>query len=190
MQVNNEKIKEFGQEITWRFSNVSKVGAKSISEYEINCDDLEEKYLKEDIRHSVKYKDLFDKLQKIEHSPCVYYFEILSDITPDIVVDKINSTDRNTPAIKGNYPKNSNILYVGKVKSLFWGRLIMHLGYHTQKNGNLSYSHGLQIYHWAKELSLKLKVYVFEFEPEMADLMSALEFLFAKELNPIIGKHG
>lgn len=190
MQFDNEKIKEFGQNIAQIFGKVAEIGAKSISEYEINCSDLEEKYIYENIRDSIKYKDLFDKLKKIENSPCVYYFEILSDIKPDTIVKKINTTDRNRPAIKDNYPKNSNILYVGKVKSLFWGRLIMHLGYHTHKNRTLSYAHGLQLYHWAKELSLKLRVYVFEFEPEMADLVNVLEFHFAKELNPIIGKHG
>lgn len=189
MQINNERIKVFGQEITQKFTNIAEVGAISISEFEIDCADLEEKYIYEDIRNSVKYNLLFDKLQKIEHSPCVYYFEILSDITPDIIVEKINATDRNKPAIKDNFPKNSNILYVGKVKNLFWGRLIMHLGYHTKKNGNLSYAHGLQLCHWAKELSLKLKVCIFEFKPEMADQMNVLECLFAKELNPIIGKH-
>ena len=189
MPMNNEKVKEFGKEIAQKFASVGERGAKSIFEYEINCVDLEEKYLHEDIRYSEKYKDLFEKLQKTEHNPCVYYFEIVSDITPDIIVEKINKTDRNKPAIKDNYPKDSKILYVGKVKGCFWGRLIMHMGYHTQKSGILSYAHGLQLHHWAKELSLKLKVHVFEFEPDMADLMKVFENQFAKELRPIIGKH-
>ena len=66
----------------------------------------------------------------------------------------------------------------------------MHLGFHTQKmNGELSHVHGLQLFHWASKLSLDLKLHVFEFEPDMADVMEVIESKFASILNPIIGKH-
>ena len=79
---------------------------------------------------------------------------------------------------------DSRILYVGKVKRHFWGRLIQHLGYYK-----VNRTQGLQLYYWAKELNLNLKVTVIEFEPEMIDLMEVLESALAKKLKPILGKH-
>lgn len=192
MKINNEIVKEIGNKFAQGFSNIATVGAKSIIEYDINCGDLEERYINEDIRQSVKYKDLFDRLQKIEENPCIYYFEILSELSTDDIIQKINliAGHKIIPAIKNNPSKDSKILYVGKVKCCFWGRLIMHLGFHTQKmNGDFSHVHGLQLFHWASKLSLDLKLHIFVFEPEMADLMEVLESKFANVLNPIIGKH-
>lgn len=173
-------------------------GAKSYHEYEINCSDLNERFITEDIRCSTEYEKMFLDLKEIESNPCIYYFEILSDIEPETIVKSIKNINDLTekqrkiiPAIKSNYPRSSNVLYIGKVNSCFWGRLITHLGFHTHKNGGntpaASGNHGLQLYLWAGDLSLRLKV--IEFEPEMKDLMPVLEKELARRLSPIIGKH-
>lgn len=139
---------------------------------------------------------MFKKLVEIEKNPCIYSFELQTNVSSEIIVEKIIEFGQNShktiPAIKAHYPKDSNFLYVGKVNACIWGRLITHLGFHTLKNGGdpiSSSNHGLQLYYWAKSLSLSVKFKVIAFEPEMTDLMEILERKLAKELNPIIGKH-
>lgn len=171
-------------------------GSKSIQEFQIDCSKLSDNFLREDIRGSVEFKYLFDKLAKIEHSPCLYVFEIESETSTDLVINKIkefgNRTEKVIPKIKPQIPTNSKTLYVGKVNNLVWGRLITHLGFHTHKNnGNpkASINHGLQLYFWAKEISLNVKFTVIEFEPNMKDILPILENKLANKLRPIIGKH-
>ena len=177
-------------------SHFIKDGVKHVQEYEINCSDLDERFLTENIRDFSEYELMFKKLAEIEQNPCIYSFELQTNVSPDIIVEKITEFAKNSskkiPAIKTNYPKDSNFLYVGKVNSCIWGRLITHLGFHTLKNGGnpiSSSNHGLQLYFWAKSLSLKIKFKVIPFESDMTDLMEVLERKLAKELNPIIGKH-
>ena len=65
-----------------------------------------------------------------------------------------------------------------------FGRFIQHLGFHKAKS-----TQGLQLFYWAKNLSLSLKLTMLEFEPDMINLMTVLENEVANELKPIIGKH-
>lgn len=194
MKVNNETIKNWGQEIASVFTDVENHGAKNIladKVYEIDCSQLDGKFIYQDIRDSDIFKPLFDELQKIEKNPCIYFFEIVSDISAQTIIDSISKLEgRTKPSIKKRYSQESKILYVGKVKKLVWGRLIMHFGLHTHKNKQeQSMAHGLQLRHWAKPLNLKLRLHIYEFEPEMADYIEILERKFAKSLQPIIGRH-
>ena len=156
-----------------------------IKEYQINGSDLDEKYLKEDIRDTKKFKEMFAELATIENKPCVYYFEVLSDVSANEIVNKFKTSTKNTPALNSAISQ-SKTLYVGKVNACVWGRLIMHLGLHTNKTTE-SNVHGLHLVDWAKDLNVKFTV--LEFEEDMRDLMEVIEKTLAKELQPIIGKH-
>ena len=180
----NELIKTQAIKLSSACISVAKNGI-IVKEYQINGSDLDEKYLKEDIRDAEKFKKMFAELATIENKPCVYYFEVLSDISANEIVDKFKSSTKNTPALN-SIVSQSKILYVGKVNAYVWGRLIMHLGFHTNKTTE-SNVHGLHLADWAKNLNVKFVV--LEFEEDMRNLMEVMEKFLAKELQPIIGKH-
>jgi len=146
-----------------------------------------EDYNHVDIRESEKHKKLYEELKEM-NGPCLYYFEILSDnLTSDIIgkIKEYSDTENSKviPAIKKAIPE-SKILYVGKVKRHFWGRLVQHLGFYK-----VNRTQGIQLFYCSKQLNLNIKVKVFEFEPEMIDLMEVLENGLAKKIKPILGKH-
>lgn len=179
-------IKNSAREMSAVLGNLSNNGAKRIEEFTIYCSQLDD-YNLDDITLSGKYKSLFEELKRLD-GPCLYYFEIFSNNSSEEIVDAISNyrnckNARPTPAIKSNYNR-SKILYVGKVKRLMWGRLIQHLGFHKAVQNQ-----GLQLFYWAKIISLELKLVVIEFRPEMENLMEIMEFQLAQELKPIIGKH-
>ncbi|WP_286774991.1 MULTISPECIES: hypothetical protein [Sphingobacterium] len=188
--IESNTIKSWGNDIANSFQIVANNGYKSVQQFEIDSNDLEEKFVYEDIRDSDKFRKMFSELQQIENSPCVYVFEVVSNETSIDIIHKIQLMEGKTrPAIKKTFPLDSRILYVGKVKKCAWGRIIMHLGYHTHKSGKLSNSHGLQLHHWATEMGLKLRIHVYEFNEDLADYMEVIEKKFANSLSPIIGKH-
>ena len=86
--------------------------------------------------------------------------------------------------MKKKPPLDTNVLYVGKVKKDIPGRMKVHLGYYH--NGDTS---GLQLVCWAKAIELRLKLYIFSFDQEMAPFISGFELPLAQSLNPMIGKH-
>lgn len=191
-KVNYKIVRNWMQEIISNFSKTLEFCAEGdIIVNEIDCSKLDEKFITQDIRDSAEFKELFKSLEAVEEKPCVYFFEIVSETTVESIIDNLKNFkgEGTVPAIKSNYPKESNILYVGKVKKLIWGRLIAHMGFHTTKNnpGYQSKAHGLQLRHWAK--NIKLRFYVYVFNPVVSDYMEIIERKFAKELNPIIGKH-
>lgn len=180
------KIKEISGNAVIPLLNVSKKGAKRKKEFYINCSELED-YNHIDITDSEKHKLMFSELKEM-NGPCLYYFEITSNnLTAEIIkkIKEYSSTEnsKSIPAIKSTIPE-SKFLYVGKVKRHFWGRLIQHLGYYK-----VNRTQGLQLYYWAKELNLNIKLTVLEFEPEMINLVEVLENDLAKYLKPILGKH-
>lgn len=192
--LSNEIMRNWLQNNASDFSRMAEsYSEKNISHYEIDCSQLDNIFIHQDIRQSEHFKKTFCELEKIEKNPCVYYFEIISDISSQTIVNSLVNSDGGgtKPAIKKKYPLESNILYVGKVKSVVWGRLIAHMGFHTHKinPGIQSVAHGLQLRNWAKELNIHLRFHVHTFEPEFAEYMDLIERKLAKELNPIIGKH-
>jgi hypothetical protein len=179
-------IKEISREAFVPLYLVSKNGTKKMKEFHINCSELDD-FNFIDIRDSEKYKEMFSELNEI-NGPCLYFFEITSGNLNIDIIEKIKNysktqNSKTIPAIKKKIP-NSNILYVGKVKGNFWGRLIQHLGYYK-----VNRTQGLQLFYWAKEIDLSLKLTVMEFEDEMVDFMEVLERGLAKRLDPILGKH-
>jgi hypothetical protein len=153
----------------------------------ICCDSLDD-FMNNDVRKSIDFKDLFDVLKSMK-GPCLYSFEILSESTHEGIRQKLIEY-KNTPGVRANSAiwkytvPNSKYLYVGKVKKGISGRIVTHLGYNRNP-----YTSGLQLFHWSKGLSLKLKFHAIEFIPEMADLMGVIELKVAQNLHPIIGKH-
>lgn len=161
-------------------------GVKEFS-CDFNCSELED-YLHLNIIESEKYHELFKDLMKIK-GPVVYWFEIVSDTDRSEIVSALSIYEgidghRAVPKIMKNFCVTSNCLYVGKVKRDFYGRVIQHLGYFTTPA-----TQGLQLFHWAKNLSLRVKLHAIEFERDMEDMMPAVEQYFAKALNPLVGKH-
>jgi hypothetical protein len=164
-------------------------GEKKQHSFEIDCRDLDKSFHSNDIRDSKEFKEIFDTLNPIT-KPVLYWFEIISDTSHQEIVESIlkykkEDGTRATPAMKKNTDDTSRTLYVGKVKSFFWGRLITHLGY-LKGTGQ---TQGLQLDCWAKDICLKQRLNVIEFDKSMADYMTVVEYAFAKELKPIIGKH-
>lgn len=179
-------IKEISGNSIIPLQNVSKNGVKRTKEFYINCCELED-YNHIDITNSDKHGKMFIELKEFV-GPCLYYFEITSDNLSSEIVSRIrkysdSENSKSIPAIKSKIVE-SKILYVGKVKRHFWGRLIQHLGYYK-----VNRTQGLQLFYWARELNLNLKLTVFEFDADMINLMEVLENDLAKHLKPILGKH-
>lgn len=121
--------------------------------------------------------------------PVLYWYEIISnhsnyEIINSLQVYERQQSHRTIPVFFKGYNRDTRILYVGKCKETFWGRVIQHLGYFK-----ILTAQGLQLFHWAKELHLEVKLHALEFTEDMADIMSIVESYFAKRLHPLLGKH-
>ncbi len=184
---NIEYLQEFIVSAISHLEHVRANGIKKEFSFTIDCSDLDD-YNYIDIRNSEKFKMIFDQL-KSANGPTLYWIEIISDTDTKKVIEalkhyKASDKSKATPALKSTINYNSNILYVGKVKAAFWGRLIQHLGFLK-----VNATQGLQLFYWAKDLSLTLKVNTIEFDNNMADIMPIVEYAFAKRFQPLIGKH-
>jgi hypothetical protein len=182
-----EHLSEFLTSTIISLDHIRVNGAKRELTYSINCTDLED-YNLIDIRLSERFKPMFDELKEVT-GPCLYWFELVSDTNATEIVSALNGykvgiRPKATPALKSNINYSSKILYVGKVKRTFWGRLIQHLGFFK-----VGATQGLQLFYWGKELNLELKLNIIEFEENMIDVMPIIEYAFAKKLQPLIGKH-
>jgi hypothetical protein len=180
-------IKNISKNMIDSLLNVSENGFKKEYEFEINCESLKD-YNNIDIRESFEFASVFRKLKEL-NGPVLYWFEILSDIDNENIRKRIrdysnSNNSKVTPAMKKYYDPKSKCLYVGKVKKAVWGRMIQHLGFYKVQR-----TQGLQLFYWSKGLNLKLKVHLYEFEQEMADLISIFEIELAKQNKPIVGKH-
>ena len=129
-------------------------------------------------------------------SPVLYWFEInTTKVSKEAIRNKYEGflennklnldTYRNPSAIKIDYSKAENTLYVGKVKNGFWGRLVTHLGYNTSRK-----TAGMQLFYWYDieqfgDLTLNYVV----LNREMENLVAVLEVELAKELKPLIGRY-
>jgi hypothetical protein len=183
-------IRDKSKTISEDFFHISQNGFKKNFSFEIDVKKLDSKYLDQvDITKDGDFSASFKQMIEYEKLPALYFFEINEIIQKEEIVTLIKNVNEkfqlNIPA-QNHTHKNEGVLYVGKVKSCAWGRLIQHLGYHKNRK-----SHGLQLDFWAKEIKteLKLKYTVMFFEENIADDINVLERILAKKLNPIIGKH-
>jgi hypothetical protein len=183
----NNQIKEICGNAYRPLEKVHKNGFKKHYEFEIDLSSLRD-FSNEDIRYSVEHSEKFDKLKSMT-GPVVYWFEFVSEVDSYALVElfkeyKDKPGRKAIPALKVQPSHGTTVLYVGKVKTQFWGRVIQHLGFYKVQG-----TQGLQLYHWARPLGLKLKVHALEFEPEMENLMPIIENGVAAELKPLLGKH-
>ncbi|MBE9602785.1 hypothetical protein [Pedobacter sp. MC2016-24] len=123
------------------------------------------------------------------NKPALYWFEITSDHTANEIYESViqlkKNTNRNLPAHHQVLKDaNSNVLYLGKVKSNLAGRMLLHLGYNRSASPQ-----GLQLCHWINRVGLKLKLNVIYLPENLAVLASVFEVELANDLNPILGKH-
>lgn len=175
-------------EITIRsLENLRDNGARKTFFFDFSCEDLEDNSNCA-ISESYKFKDLFTNLDKIK-GPVLYWYEVTSDHSDDDILNALieyskKEKHRAIPAFHKKSNKPTRILYVGKCKRNFKTRVIQHLGYANNKA-----TQGLQLFYWAKDLGLKLKLHAIEFDNDMADIMLIVESFFAKKLNPLVGKH-
>lgn len=184
----NENLKTFTEQTIKSLEYINVNGAVEYC-FDLDCSDLDDyNKVKINVLEYSKTKPFYDRLKKIT-GPVLYWFEIKSDIDSDLVVNALKkfakeNHNRTTPFVKEKINLGSKILYVGKVKRSFYGRVMQHLGYHKAAK-----TQGLQLYYWGKPLSLRLKLHAIEFKVDMVDIMPAVEQYFAKTLNPLVGKH-
>ena len=163
---------------------VAEAGVKAVHHFHFNIGGMRE-YLSEDIRTSVEHRGDFERLAAVR-GPVVYVFEICPPSSPGAVLAaaRAYAGPRAVPARRSGIDAASPVLYVGKVKKAFWGRVIQHLGF-----SRAAATQGLQLYHWTCGMALELQLTAFEFEDDMADLLPLVEKVVARELKPLLGKH-
>lgn len=160
---------------------------KSVESFKFRLDSkyFKTDFITHDITQDVNFKEMFDKLKEYNDYPALYFFQINQELDKTEILNLMIKDDTlKIPAIN-NYKENKGFLYVGKVTSCAWGRLIQHLGYHKQRK-----SHGIQVGLWDKaSKELELSFTVIFFEKESRDYLILLEKMLSKQLEPIIGKH-
>jgi hypothetical protein len=166
------------------------VGSSEITpvySFTIDCNDIGD-FTNNDIRDSDRYRQRFEDLKSM-NCPVLYWFEIVSLTPTTNILDafdnyKQNINERALPALRKQPFNGTNILYVGKVKTKFWGRMVDHFGFTKNKQ-----TQGLQLWHWTTGLNLELKVHAYRFNDDMANYMTVLEKGMANKLRPLLGKH-
>lgn len=168
------------------FNNFAATSWSDPLQLDIDCNELKD-WQNVDIRESDEYGAFFKTIEQFD-GPSLYWFEIVSDTSRSEMISALRqygeSGERPIPSIKKIPPLDTDVLYVDKVVRGPWGRLIAHLGYFNRKN-----VHGLQLYHWSRNLDLQLRFCAYEAAPEMYDYMEIIERRAAKELRPLVGRH-
>ncbi len=144
------------------FNNIIGIKPKHHIFY-IDCNQINDRFHKSDIRQSAEFKAIFDTVAEIK-TPVVYWFTVANDVTNDDIIEAITKYKkspgaRSTPALKELCFNKSRVLYVGKVKKGFLRRLITHLGFLKGKGQ----TQGLQLNCWKQDLNLSLELNVLEF---------------------------
>ena len=143
---------------------------------------------KQNILNSKESGPLLNELKAFRAKPVLYLLEIENEIKHEVLVKAIRDYDRSRafPAISEHRINNEGhkVLYVGKVKRDFFGRIIQHMGYFSTER-----TQGLQLAHWACAIGLDVRVTYFVFNEKLADFMTSLEYQVAQNLQPLLGKH-
>jgi len=138
----------------------------------------------------------FKEIKEVKQ-PVLYWFELKSSDKNQQIRKKIESyreplkkdfshpNYRYTSSYKKTFSSDTKILYVGKVQTGFWGRLVTHLGYSRYKT-----TAGMQLFHWydPKEFG-ELKLHYITFDKDMKYLVTVLEKQLAKKFQPLIGHY-
>lgn len=162
-------------------------------DFSINCRELTEKYIYQDIRDSAEFSSIFNQLSSYNDRPCIYWFDSQVKLNGTLIHQLFKSLQSNTnyviPALDKKPHNDSCCLYVGKVKSNIEGRLIQHLGVHKDQGR----AHGLQLVHWIhdypEDVNLSYHVVPFPNNEEWRKMAMLFEYALADKLKPIIGHH-
>ncbi len=181
-----EILKSYCQVLSDALLEVSRNGPKSYKVLKISLADLGD-IASEELCNAEDYSRLVETFSSLT-DPCIYWFEISQQTNIENVWNSFraykNKHSRSVPAMKKELPKNTNILYLGKVKKGLLGRLKQHLGF-----TNAIKTQSLQLRHWASEIGLVVKIHVMEFEQENSNLVGVFEFKLAREMKTILGTH-
>jgi len=188
--MQKEKLEKLINEETSKavsvFENIVKGQFVDSFRFNINSNYFTEDFITHDITQDKNFKEMFDTLRVFNDYPALYFFQINEKLSKIEILDLIKVHDSLKTPANNNFKENSSFLYVGKVTSCAWGRLIQHLGYHKQRK-----SHGLQVGLWGNKTTkdLQLSFTVIFFEQESRDYLVLLEKMLSKQLKPIIGRH-
>lgn len=162
---------------------------KEVKTLTLDAKFFDARYFDQDIR-LLELQPIFEDWQKI-NQPVLYWFEFDSSLITasqirELYKNHLEHNQRNISSFKKNYDEHSNILYVGKVKTGFWGRVITHLGYHKSEK-----TAGLQLFHWYNVTKghTPLQLNYIVFEKEMENLIAVLENDLQKQIKPILGRY-
>jgi hypothetical protein len=199
-----KKLVSYNTQIANELSGLKESQFKQSSGFPINCTNLPTSGSEKNIYHHDNYKVLFEELEQIKESPCVYWFELKESGHGQAILSSLklyfekwkNEKNAGTlkklrkyraiPAMKERSSDiNTNILYVGKVKRDLKGRMVPHLGYyHTSPD-----TQGLQLCHWAKAFKLNITFNYIQLPEGLQDIAGYYEMKLARELKPLLGKH-
>ena len=191
MSIATTQLQDFCLKNAACFEAASQPNAITCKTYRIPLDELREEYTFINIRESAdpNVKEIFGELcQQIHCGPALYTLELDTTLSTQVIVqtlEKYRATKaRAVSAIKKAPNTNANILYVGKVQKKFWERLVVHLGFATNR-----LTSGLQLFHWLRGTNSSLIINLYVFPSGMEGLMSAVETQVAQSIKPLIGKH-
>jgi len=131
-------------------------------------------------------EDIFYTIQRFKQ-PVLYWFTICSHHDSKWVYDRVltarKAVHRKFPALY-EYAGDTNVLYVGKVNRDLASRMITHFGYDERPD-----QQGLQLFHWARNMGLKLELNCILLPQECKNLTYFFESQLSQELKPLIGKY-
>ena len=133
-----------------------------------------------------KELEVYKMLASYNLEPAVYYFEIEAYDNDALLKHLHQAKEKKDRA----YPKSklsgdtspTKILYVGSVKTNFYGRIIQHLGYGHRN------TYALHLSHWAIDIPIKLKLHYCILPPKYLDIIRDIEATISEALNPLVGK--
>ncbi|WP_452225616.1 hypothetical protein [Lacinutrix chionoecetis] len=183
----NDDFKVISTKLIQALGNVEKFGARKNYSLDIDCSQLKN-WNEIDIKNSKEFAKDFEEISDLI-GPILYWFEIVSDTTNDTCLNAISEykrmkNSRSMPSIRKSLFKESKALYLGMTKSKFSKCIVQHLGYNSKIDAQ-----GLQLFHWAKPLNLKLRLHAYLFDIDMEDLVSIIELKLSRKLRPITSEN-
>ena len=174
-----ENLKRKAEDLIRKAELLPSIHIKWEEPFLVQCKELKSiEYLQEK-----KVLDLFANHKK---QPAIYFFEIKSDQTNDLIVNTLKSfkakKERSCPKIHKNLNHDSKYLYCGSKKEGLHGRFIQHLGFGSQN------TFALQLNHWAKEMSLELEFHYAWLDKTQKDYTELVESALASKIKPLVGK--
>jgi len=184
-----EILNEYSNQLSIALKKIDSTGFKNIQSFIFNTSYLVD-FVDRESSTKCKIWDSFWKEYNLIIKPVVYWFEITSETNNHLIFESMTNykrkNERSVPAIKKNFSVwDTKTMYVGCCsKTKFRDRIHQHFGYYVEGR-----TQGLQLCHWAKMLSLDIKLNFFQLPEEAIDLTTLFEKKLAERLQPLFGKH-